>query len=152
MQKSLAELSGGITILPSEAAAGFSLSPLMPDRKPRGSSRRSSPPVRTARKAVRPRRPAEPADAVAETFYRDLVWTLRNGVVAIRRDGRIAVMNDVAYRILGLTRKASDIGSAFTAVLRDRPDVCRIIRSEERRVGKECGARCAQWHERRTIE
>ena len=36
-------------------------------------------------------------------------------------------MNQVAYRILGLTQKPNDIGSPFTTVLRDRPDVCRIV-------------------------
>jgi signal transduction histidine kinase len=127
MQKSLAELQGLITILASEAA-GFSLSPVMPDRKSRGVSPTSpaSAAKRGAKKpAARRRRPED--DVAADSFYRDLVWTLRNGVLAITRDGRIAVMNQVAYRILGLTQKPSDIGSPFTAVLRDRPDVCRIV-------------------------
>ena len=39
---------------------------------------------------------------VADGFYRDLVWNLRNGVVAVTHDGRVAVMNEIAYRILGL--------------------------------------------------
>ena len=43
-----------------------------------------------------------PPTAVPEGFYRDLVWNLRNGVLAVTRDGRVAVMNDVAYRILAL--------------------------------------------------
>ncbi len=62
-----------------------------------------------------------------EGFYRDLVWNLRNGVVAVTRDGRVAVMNGVAYRILALKPKLSDIGRHFTQVLRDQPDVSRII-------------------------
>jgi two-component system nitrogen regulation sensor histidine kinase GlnL len=126
MEKSLAELQGLITILPSEAA-GFSLSPLMPDRKLRGaSSRAASDPKRRAKKPV-PRRARSADEVAADSFYRDLVWTLRNGVLAITRDGRVAVMNEVAYRILGLIHKPSDIGSPFTSVLRDRPDVCRIV-------------------------
>ena len=36
-----------------------------------------------------------------DDFYRDLVWSLRNGVLAVTIDGTVAVMNDVAYRILG---------------------------------------------------
>ena len=36
-------------------------------------------------------------------------------------------MNQVAYRILGLIPKPSDIGTRFTTVLRDRPDVSRIV-------------------------
>jgi signal transduction histidine kinase len=130
MEKSLVEQLGAITILPSEAAAGFSLSPFMPDRKPRGASRPavSTPQRGTRKRATTVRRPPLGAEPVpADSFYRDLVWNLRNGVLAITRDGRVAVMNQVAYRILGLTPKSSDIGSAFTAVLRDRPDVSRIM-------------------------
>jgi two-component system nitrogen regulation sensor histidine kinase GlnL len=66
-------------------------------------------------------------ETVAEGFYRDLVWNLRNGVIAVTRDGRIAVMNEVAYRILGLTPNPMDIGQPFPQVLRDRPDVIRIL-------------------------
>ncbi len=127
MEKSLAEPQGLITILPSEAA-GFSLSPVMPDRKLRGASPRPAPSAaRRAKKpaATRPKRSID--EVAADSFYRDLVWTLRNGVLAITRDGRVAVMNEVAYRILGLTPKSTDIGSPFTTVLRDRPDVCRIV-------------------------
>jgi PAS domain-containing protein len=60
-------------------------------------------------------------------FYRDLVWNLRNGVLAVTRDGRVAVMNEVAYRILGLGRQTTDIGRPFTQVLKDIPDVSRIL-------------------------
>ena len=54
--------------------------------------------------ATRPRkRPAaQDARAATESFYRDLVWNLQNGLLAVTRDGRIAVMNEVAYRIFGL--------------------------------------------------
>jgi signal transduction histidine kinase len=98
----------------------------MPIRKPRIAARRAAP--------VNPRAAATPRagrshalDGVAEGFYRDLVWTLRNGVLAVTRDGRIAVMNQVAYRILGLKPRAADIGRPFTQVLKDQPDVSRIV-------------------------
>ena len=67
------------------------------------------------------------AGFVPDGFYRDMVWNLRNGVVAITRDGRLAVMNDIAYRILGLKARAADIGRHYTDVLRDVPDVLRIV-------------------------
>ena len=89
---------------------------------------RNVPPLRSGRPAGR--RPAldqEAADAVAETFYRDLVWNLRNGVLAVTHDGRIAVMNEVAYRIFGLEPTHTDIGRPYSQVLRDLPDVMRII-------------------------
>jgi signal transduction histidine kinase len=56
-----------------------------------------------------------------------MVWNLRNGVVAVTRDGRLAVMNEVAYRVLGLQAGANDIGRPFAEVLKDIPDVLRIV-------------------------
>jgi signal transduction histidine kinase len=90
-------------------------------------------PTRSARsrKTSAPPRGATPAQddgsALPDGFYRDLVWNLRNGVLAITRDGRIAVMNENAYGILGLKPTPSDIGRPFFEVLRDLPDVCRIL-------------------------
>jgi two-component system nitrogen regulation sensor histidine kinase GlnL len=83
---------------------------------------------RPSARAGRPPRPAPAAEAVApERFYRDLVWTLRNGVIAITRAGRIAVMNEAAYLILGMKPRAADVGQPFAQVLRDHPDVLRIV-------------------------
>jgi signal transduction histidine kinase len=65
----------------------------------------------------------------SDDFYRDLVWSLRNGVLAVTVDGRIAVMNEVAYRILGIPPQRSDIGRPFTGVLQRQPEVARIIAS-----------------------
>src|SRR4029079_13093735 len=76
-----------------------------------------------ARKTGAPK--AEP-QVVPDGFYRDMVWNLRNGVVAVTRDGRVAVMNDIAYRILGLKPLAKDIGRHFSEVLKDAPDVLRM--------------------------
>jgi signal transduction histidine kinase len=99
------------------------------------SSDMAAKPTRAPRsKKLRPTRPARAAapsapgpGVVPDGFYRDMVWNLRNGVVAITRDGRIAVMNDIAYRILGLKPRAKDIGRHFTEVLKDVPDVSRIV-------------------------
>ena len=79
-----------------------------------------------ARKTGAPK--AEP-QVVPDGFYRDMVWNLRNGVVAVTRDGRVAVMNDIAYRILGLKPRAKDIGRHFSEVLKDAPDVLRMVAS-----------------------
>jgi PAS domain-containing protein len=97
----------------------------MPDlptrRGPR--PRTSAPPARRAR-------PSDRESVVADDeFFRDLTWSLRNGVLAVTRDGAVAVMNDAAYQILGLTRQPTDIGSPFAAVLKDHQDVCRIVTS-----------------------
>jgi signal transduction histidine kinase len=64
-----------------------------------------------------------------ESFFRDLVWGLRNGLLAILRDGTVTVMNDVAYQILALERRPSDIGKPFKEVLQNQQEVCRIVAS-----------------------
>jgi signal transduction histidine kinase len=79
------------------------------------------------KRAPRPRKPEAGAAVVPDGFYRDMVWNLRNGVVAITRDGRVAVMNEIAYRTLGLKSRGDDIGRHYTDVLKDVPDVCRVV-------------------------
>ncbi len=64
-----------------------------------------------------------------DPFYRDLVWSLRNGVLAIKRDGRVAVINDEAYRILGLRARATDLGRPYPDVLGPCQDVAQILRT-----------------------
>ena len=54
---------------------------------------------------------------------------MRNGVIAIRRDGSLALMNDEAYRIFSLTRDDADVGRPFKDVLRSRPDIIRVLAS-----------------------
>jgi two-component system nitrogen regulation sensor histidine kinase GlnL len=62
-----------------------------------------------------------------DSFFRDLVWGLRNGLIAVLRDGTVTVMNDVAYQILGLEKRPSDIGKPFKEVLHNEQDVSRIV-------------------------
>ena len=127
MQKSLSDTERAITLLEQGPDEYFPASSTMPIRKPRAVAdgtrsvaRRTAPPKRRARAS-------KDIETVAEVFYRDLVWNLRNGVIAVTRDGRIAVMNEVAYRILGLTPQPTDIGQPFPHVLRERQDVIRIL-------------------------
>ena len=79
----------------------------------------------TATRTVRTRRPA--SKGATDKFFRDLVWSLRNGVLAVTRDGTVTVMNDVAYQILGLKRHPADIGTPFKDVLQHQPEICRIV-------------------------
>jgi signal transduction histidine kinase len=83
----------------------------------------------TKAKKPRPKASAQTAGpgVVPDGFYKDMVWNLRNGVVAITRDGRVAVMNDIAYRVLGMKPRSKDIGRHFMDVLKDVPDVSRIV-------------------------
>jgi signal transduction histidine kinase len=52
---------------------------------------------------------------------------MRNGVIAVHRDGTIALINDEAYRIFAIVRPAQDTGRAFSDVFRDRPEVVRAL-------------------------
>src|SRR5690349_22005625 len=98
MQKSLADPDWAITMLSSEPLPGFDAAP-MPRKSTRSLRARK---VSRPAKRSRPTRPPSPESGLPDGFYRDLVWNLRNGVVAITREGLIAVMNDNAYGILGL--------------------------------------------------
>jgi signal transduction histidine kinase len=52
---------------------------------------------------------------------------MRNGVIAFRRDGTLALMNDEAYRIFGLTPSTGDVGRPFADVLRGSHDIIRVL-------------------------
>ena len=80
-------------------------------------------PGKVARSEKRPARPVTPARQAAhlfagipsvsrlnDRFFRQLIFNLRNGVMAITREGRVAAMNDIAYRVLGLPPRPGDIG------------------------------------------
>jgi signal transduction histidine kinase len=64
-----------------------------------------------------------------DPFFRHIVSSLRNGVIAFHRDGTLALMNDEAYRIFALVRRPGDIGRPFPDVLQDRPAVIRVLSS-----------------------
>ncbi len=68
-------------------------------------------------------------DGPPDRFFRHLVFNLRNGVLAITRDGRIAAMNNIAYRVLGLQPRHSDLGRSYLDVLQDCPEVVRVVQT-----------------------
>lgn len=74
-------------------------------------------------------RPGDRAATLDDRFFRHIVSGMRNGVIAIHRDGTLALMNDEAHRIFSLPRKGSEIGRPFSEVFRDRPDVLRVLSS-----------------------
>src|SRR3954454_21440622 len=93
---------------------------LAPRRRPAGPSPTAAGPERRAAARV------PHAD---DRFFRHIVNSMRNGVIAFRRDGTLALMNDEAYRIFGLTRGAADVGRPFSEVLHDRPAIIRVLAS-----------------------
>jgi signal transduction histidine kinase len=67
------------------------------------------------------------AAVTTDAFYRHIVSGMRNGVLAITRDARLALINDEAYRIFGVTAHPDDVGQPIAMVLRDHPDVVRVL-------------------------
>jgi signal transduction histidine kinase len=82
-----------------------------------------------------PRRPVpamgaarpEPADVSTDAFFRHIVSGMRNGVLAVTRDCRVALINDEAYRIFGIPETADAVGQQVSTLLRDHPDVVRVL-------------------------
>jgi signal transduction histidine kinase len=71
--------------------------------------------------------PAPPRSGVTDAFFRQIVTGMRNGVIAITRDGALAVINDEAYRVFGITPTPSDIGQPAAIVLKAHPEVLRVL-------------------------
>jgi signal transduction histidine kinase len=96
-----------------------------------------------SRRPIRPERVRRPArtDAVRrsvppaarsevgvdDVFFRHIVTGMRNGVLALTADGKLALINDEAYRIFGITPDAADIGRPIGEVLRQQPEVVRLL-------------------------
>jgi signal transduction histidine kinase len=62
-----------------------------------------------------------------DRFFRHLVGSMRNGVIAIHRNGTLALMNDEAYRIFALARTSDDVGRPFAEIFRQRPELVRVL-------------------------
>ena len=64
-----------------------------------------------------------------DRFFQHLFSSMRNGVLAITRDGTIAEMNAEAFRIFQLKRGSAAVGLPFTEVLAKHPDIVRVLRN-----------------------
>jgi PAS domain S-box-containing protein len=62
-----------------------------------------------------------------DRFFRHLVASMRNGVIVIRRDGTLALINDEGCRIFGISPSPRDIGRPFSEVFRERPQLVRVL-------------------------
>jgi len=83
--------------------------------------------VRNGALRHRPSESSRAEELLGDRFFRHLVFNLRTGVLAITRDGRIAAMNDMAYRVLALPAGVDFIGRPFPEVLGDVPEVLRVL-------------------------
>ncbi len=86
-----------------------------------------------SRKTARPAAPDpsggnfNPSAFVGDRFYRHLVLGMRNGVLAVTRDRRVAIMNQVACRVLDIPLQDSGLGLDYATVLAGQPDIVRIL-------------------------
>ena len=65
----------------------------------------------------------------SDRFFRHLIAGMRNGVLAITRDGLVAEINAEAQRIFQLKRSQDFVGRHFAEVLTKHPDVVRVLHS-----------------------
>jgi hypothetical protein len=67
------------------------------------------------------------ATAADDRFFRNMVTNMRNGVLAIDREGRVVMINEEACRVLEIAPDAEDTGRHFSDLLRHHHDVVRIL-------------------------
>ena len=65
----------------------------------------------------------------SDRFFRHLVAGMRNGVLAITRDGHVAEINGEAARIFQIKRSQRTVGRHFSEVLAKHPDMVRVLHS-----------------------
>jgi two-component system sensor histidine kinase AtoS len=88
------------------------------------------PPTRPGRRVSGPVPAPAPSVAAADAedrFFRHIVSSMRNGVIAVRRDGTLMLMNAEAYRIFSVAPQPDDIGRPFADVLKTRGDIVRVL-------------------------
>jgi signal transduction histidine kinase len=78
---------------------------------------------------VEPEQRRQTRVTAGDRFFRHLVTSMRNGVIAIRRDGRVVTINVEAYRILAIDPGQQDLGRDVADLLRDHPDLVRLFAS-----------------------
>ena len=73
-----------------------------------------------------PRRAAKKSPST-DVFFRHMVGNMRNGVLAITRDGKVVLVNDEACRLFRLPPPQTLIGRPYADVLADHPDIVRVL-------------------------
>jgi signal transduction histidine kinase len=67
------------------------------------------------------------AAAADDRFFRNMVTNMRNGVLAIDREGGVVMINEEACRILDVAPDAEDTGRHFSDLFRHHHDIVRIL-------------------------
>jgi two-component system, NtrC family, sensor histidine kinase AtoS len=72
------------------------------------------------------KRPAKAARQ-QDVYFRHMVGNMRNGVLAIDRDGGIVIINDEARRLFNLVGDDSIVGLPYADVLHEHSDIVRVL-------------------------
>jgi PAS domain-containing protein len=67
------------------------------------------------------------AGGIDGAFYKHLVSGMRNGVLAITREGTLALINDVACEVLGLPDGQSQLGQRIADAFKDHPEILFVL-------------------------
>ena len=62
-----------------------------------------------------------------DVFFRHMVGNMRNGVLAIDREGAVVIINDEARRLFHLPADLPAVGESFADVLHEHPDIVRVL-------------------------
>ena len=73
-----------------------------------------------------PKRAAK-TSRLTDVFFRHMVGNMRNGVLAIARDGAMVLVNEEACRLFALPPGPSLVGLPYADVLRQHPDIVRVL-------------------------
>src|SRR5688500_9448589 len=74
-------------------------------------------------------KPREKSAQQADVFFRHMVGNMRNGVLAIDRQGAVVLVNDEARRLFGLRADSDEsyVGLPYGDVLQAHPDIVRVL-------------------------
>jgi signal transduction histidine kinase len=95
--------------------------------KSRSSSGPRRPPVVRGGPASRRQAGARLAGGLDGAFYQHIVTNMRNGVLAITREGTLALINDVACEVLGLAEAQSQLGRPVAEAFKHHPEILFIL-------------------------
>ena len=86
-----------------------------------------SPTLRLVEPTSTASRPTRLAGGIDGAFFRHMVAGMRNGVLAVTRDGDLALINDEGLRIFGLPQTDAWLGRPVAEALAQYPDVVRVL-------------------------
>ena len=85
------------------------------------------PPVVTGGSPARGKAAARLASGIETAFYKHVVTGMRNGVLAVTREGTLALINDVACETLGLADGQSQLGRPIADAFKEQPEILFVL-------------------------